>query len=277
MTLHIGSIVRRMNKTLVIVLSALAIAALVARIVLDQRVLSLVVRTQVSWHSGLWGELFTRLGKAWLLVWLLLLWFAISRRRQHVLAGLLALTLVGIVVNPLKIAVGRPRPRAVLKAQETGQPSQKLSHYVSFPSGDTAVVFACATAILVALRWPLRVLALAAAVAIGILRVTAKAHYPSDVLAGAAIGILLGWLAMRLVERWGWSDRPVPVARELLWGGLLGIPVVVGFSEGLAKMLLFTATYGLLILAIGLIHRALSTEQKPYSPTMALRREEEPP
>ena len=254
---RIGSVARGMNKTLVGAVSALAIAALIARFALDQRVLSLVVRTQVSWHSGFWGELFTRLGKAWLPVWLLLLWFAISRRRQHVLAGLLALTLVGIVVNPLKIAVRRPRPRAVLKAQETGQPSQKLSHYVSFPSGDAATVFACATAILVALRWPLRVLALAAAAAIGVLRVTAKAHYPSDVLAAAAIGILLGWLAMRLVERWGWSDRPVPFERELLWGGLIGIPVVVGFSEGWAEMLLITATYGLLTLGVGLTHRRL--------------------
>lgn len=236
------------------VFSALMMAALVSLLAFDNLIL---VRARAGWHANLWMEALKLLGKAWLQIWLLLLWFVFSRRRHHVLVALFALILVAIIVNPLKVAVGRARPYAVLRAQETGQPSQRFTHYLSFPSGDTATVFACATAVLPAFGWSPRLLFLAAAAAVGALRVLVRAHYPSDVLAGAAIGILLGWLAIRLVERWDRSDRPIPSEDKLLWIGVLGIPLVVGLSEGWDKIGLVLRTYGLLILVVLLASRVV--------------------
>jgi undecaprenyl-diphosphatase len=62
------------------------------------------------------------------------------------------------------------------------------SRYASFPSGHSLTAFGTALALAYMLpRWRWALLALAALVAIS--RVIISAHYPSDVLAGAAVGI----------------------------------------------------------------------------------------
>ena len=62
------------------------------------------------------------------------------------------------------------------------------ARFASFPSGHTVTAFATALALgwfAPRLRWPL----FALAVLIGLSRVGVGAHYPSDVLAGAALGL----------------------------------------------------------------------------------------
>jgi membrane-associated phospholipid phosphatase/protein-S-isoprenylcysteine O-methyltransferase Ste14 len=216
----------------------------------DRPAMSALSRTSANWDNGFWMHAFTRLGKAWLEIWLLLVWFWVARRRREVLAGLLALILVGIVVCSLKVIVDRPRPYAVLQAQATGQLSEDSGKRLSFPSGDTAAVFGATTAILPAFGWPLQGLFLCVCVVVGALRVAGMAHYPSDVLAGAAIGALAGWLAVRLVDKWGHADRPVPFENWLLLAGVVGIPAGVGVTEGWAESLLVLRTYGALVLLV---------------------------
>ena len=75
------------------------------------------------------------------------------------------------------------------------EPLVSLPATSSFPSGHSTVAFACATVLALAvprLRWPL--VALAALIAVS--RVYVGVHYPLDVLAGAALGVLIG-LAVR--------------------------------------------------------------------------------
>ena len=77
-------------------------------------------------------------------------------------------------------------------------------HSSSFPAGHAATAFAGATVLTyVAPRlWPLFA-GLAAAVAYSLLYV--GVHYPTDVLAGAAIGVIVGGLgvaALVVLERW---------------------------------------------------------------------------
>jgi undecaprenyl-diphosphatase len=67
----------------------------------------------------------------------------------------------------------------------------------SFPSGHAAVSFACATVLALAvprLRWPLYALA----TLIAFSRVYVGVHYPFDVIAGAAIGVLVA-IALRML------------------------------------------------------------------------------
>lgn len=96
----------------------------------------------------------------------------------------------------LKLAVGRDRPPLANPEPET---LVGLPHTHSFPSGHALVAFAAATVLAAAvprLRWPLY--ALAALIAFS--RVYVGVHYPGDVLAGAALGVVLG-LLVEVVRR----------------------------------------------------------------------------
>jgi membrane-associated phospholipid phosphatase len=77
-------------------------------------------------------------------------------------------------------------------------------HSSSFPAGHAATAFA--GAVLLSCMAPrLSPLFLGLALAIGFSRVYVGVHYPSDVLAGGAIGALVGagaYLGLRALERW---------------------------------------------------------------------------
>jgi undecaprenyl-diphosphatase len=113
-----------------------------------------------------------------------------------------AIAASGIVVDIVKVLVGRSRPRLLEQSGIYGfKPPGLSSVYQSFPSGHTATLFAAACAagfLFPRWRWPL--LALAALLA-GT-RLAVGAHYLSDVLAGATIAILV-----TLGLRWLWSRR----------------------------------------------------------------------
>jgi undecaprenyl-diphosphatase len=110
-----------------------------------------------------------------------------GRSRLHDASCLAALAFAsaGLVEFTLKHLVGRPRPVTALTASPI-DPS--LAEIDSFPSGHATSVFAVATvfaAYYPRLRWPLY--GFAAAIALG--RVYLERHYPSDIVAGAAIGM----------------------------------------------------------------------------------------
>jgi membrane-associated phospholipid phosphatase len=110
---------------------------------------------------------------------------ALAARRAVVAAGLsagLALAVAQVVAR----LVDRPRPFVAhhgvhLFAAHAADPG--------FPSDHATAAFAIAVALLLrARRWGL--LALAAATVLSLTRVAMGIHYPSDVLAGAALGAL---------------------------------------------------------------------------------------
>jgi undecaprenyl-diphosphatase len=83
--------------------------------------------------------------------------------------------------------VGRLRPYEVSSEVMRLIPPPLTLH--AFPSGHTAVAFACAAALtLGSPAWGMVALVLAAVV--GVARVFAGVHYPSDIVAGAILGIL---------------------------------------------------------------------------------------
>jgi membrane-associated phospholipid phosphatase len=230
---------------------ALCLAAPVAYLLLDKPVFDWLSQRGGLEVRGLWIDAFRLLGKAWLLVWLLLIWVAITGRWRLALLALLALLVMAVPVNSLKVLVGRPRPREQITAAQA--PPEALTENVelrgvSFPSGDTAAAFAVAAALGTAWAWPWAVVALVAAGGVGAMRVVDLAHYPSDVFAGAAIGILSAWGAAQLmrlgsppaIETWG-------RAAALL--GVIGIPIALIFTHGIPSLLLLSKTYIPLILA----------------------------
>ena len=115
-------------------------------------------------------------------------------RRAVVAAGLSAGLALGLA-NLIAHAVNRPRP---FVADPSGV--HLFSHHAAdpgFPSDHATAAFAIATAIMLRdRRWGAVALVFACVLAVG--RVAMGVHYPSDVLAGAALGIacaLVLWAA----------------------------------------------------------------------------------
>lgn len=112
--------------------------------------------------------------------------------RRVGLSALAALSLSHLVVQLLKRQVERPRPYLVLA--DSRLIVTPLSDY-SFPSGHTTASFATATVL--SAHWPALTLPLMLLAAmVGISRTYLGHHYPSDVVAGALIGMLAAYLSV---------------------------------------------------------------------------------
>jgi len=108
----------------------------------------------------------------------------------------------GIVGSQIiKHLVGRARPPLIhLVGPFHFEPLSFKSTLASFPSGHTITAFTTASALGVfapKIRIPLYLLA----IAVGISRLMLRAHYPSDVVAGAAIGMFSTWFVARAFAR----------------------------------------------------------------------------
>lgn len=134
-------------------------------------------------------------GAVWIALALVLLIFRRTRRLGLYVGAALLLDLVfcNLILKPL---VARPRPYAV-------DPSVQLLIAAptdfSFPSGHTASSFAAASALYFG-KSRLWIPALVLACAIAFSRLYLYVHYPTDVLAGAVLGIACGFAAVKLIE-----------------------------------------------------------------------------
>lgn len=134
-------------------------------------------------------------GILWICLSMILLLFRKTRKVGAAMAASLALEVLccNVILKPL---VARTRPCAVNTAVQLLVP--RPSDY-SFPSGHTGAAFAAASALLFG-KNRLGIPALILATLIGFTRLYLYVHYPSDVLAGALLGIMLGWLGNVLIK-----------------------------------------------------------------------------
>ncbi|MGW2031166.1 phosphatase PAP2 family protein [Streptomyces sp. NPDC001356] len=124
-----------------------------------------------------------------------MVWAGGWRGRKAAVAGMAALGLAQLVCNGVcKQVVDRPRPPKEWIPHDEVEDRPGSS---SFASGHTAAALAFTAA--VAPSWPSAgaVCAVPAAL-VAAERVQSGAHYPSDVAAGAAIGLVSAWLVRRL-------------------------------------------------------------------------------
>ncbi|PZG97158.1 phosphatase PAP2 family protein [Streptomyces sp. NTH33] len=116
------------------------------------------------------------------------------RGRRAAASGLAALAVAQLISNGLcKQLADRPRPPKQWFPHDEADDRPDSS---SFPSGHTAAAVAFTAAI--APTWPAAGAACALPAAmVALERVQSGAHYPSDVAAGAAIGLASAWLTRR--------------------------------------------------------------------------------
>ena len=138
----------------------------------------------------------------------------------------------GAIETLLKYLTSRQRPDYINPTSNT-EPSEPIFHgpfykfskqatgtsNSSFPSGHTTAVFAAATVYAMEYRhhpW-IPVFAYSFATAVGISRMTESKHWPTDVLVGAALGILSGRQVVNNYHRYmkiKQPDRPVRTGRQ---------------------------------------------------------------
>jgi membrane-associated phospholipid phosphatase len=122
---------------------------------------------------------------------------------KSLLVGLIS---AGVMTQILKHLIGRARPRLTYDVVFIG-PSIK-SGYDSFPSGHSAVVF-CLAYVVSHYHPRQGLIFYLFAFIVGLYRIDGLSHFPSDVFAGAVVGILVGKLVLlKTTDSPALAERP---------------------------------------------------------------------
>lgn len=136
-------------------------------------------------------------GFIWILLAAVLLMIPKTRKVGILVSVALLLDVLtcNVILKPL---IARTRPYDVNKAVEL---LIRAPRDYSFPSGHTAASFAAAAALWFADKKKLAIPALVLAVLIAFSRMYFYVHYPTDVLGGAILGMVCGWLSYKLLSQ----------------------------------------------------------------------------
>ncbi len=151
-------------------------------------------------------------GMIWILIALVLLVIPKTRRCGFDMA--LCLVIASVVNNlVIKNLVARPRP--FLTFPELELLVKPLMSY-SFPSGHTCSSFAAAFALAFGFRGKGGGWAYLGAALIALSRIYVGIHYPTDIIAGAAVGTLCAWGVCTLSHRFIKGDLIIKRKHERL-------------------------------------------------------------
>jgi undecaprenyl-diphosphatase len=126
----------------------------------------------------------------------------LAKNRLMVTMGLAAaLAARWIVKTLIVLAYARPRPFVFLPAAHKLIPNYAFENFQSFPSGHMLFFFALST-VLFAFNKKLGSWFFAASAIMGVARIFAGMHWPSDILIGAMLGVLVGALTYKACMRY---------------------------------------------------------------------------
>ncbi len=240
---------------LIVVLIILSIFSAVSALFWDQPVFTWQRQNLNNFQKPLLVKGLEQLGKICQPVWLLLCWALLCNCRKKVLIGLIAIVLIVFSVLPIKLITHRLRPRDIIKDRVPVTTVEGIFHSWSFPSGDTASAFAIAAAIAPFLGWIRRNIVFALSICVGIFRMVSFSHYLADVLAGAVLGIIVGYISFRLI-----ISKPALrkkllqfLSRRNILAGIIIIPVIIALSEGTGDLLVFLIFYPPLVIILYLL------------------------
>jgi len=124
-----------------------------------------------------------------------------NSRWEVLRAMVISLALAEVVAQILKQTAAQDRPTASIPGLDVhGYPKDPYGN--AYPSAHTSVVVALVTALWPWLTWPQRVVGVTVAVLVALNRLYIGAHWPVDVVGGAAIGLLSGAVCWLVAARW---------------------------------------------------------------------------
>ena len=157
---------------------------------------------------------------------LLALTLPLAMRSPRLMLGVVvAAVLAALACRGVKLAFALPRPIQVLPLDQMTLIGS-ASHSPALPSGHTAAVFAWAGALRIWHSTRLGGWAMALAGLAGVSRIAVGAHWPLDVLVGAALGLAAARFAVPLARLWAGraSSRTMNVLFLLAALGVLTLP-----------------------------------------------------
>ena len=199
------------------------------------------------------------IGQGWRLVFLSIFFLAIAwafekpRLKTVAIQTLIAHGIAALLANVLKHLIGRPRPKFV-HSGDWQMSFSFVSGLDSFPSGHSTASFAIATVL--AKRFPvMSPLCLGIALFVGISRVLRGSHFPTDVMGGAIIGILSGFVAAAPLRQWRTSVREGLHYAAIAASSVLGVLWTLAhrMEDGLTGLVFMVA--GILSIAGGVWSR----------------------
>ncbi len=219
-------------------------AAAVCFFAVDERVFSYLRENPQKWDRTLWAQALKLLGRGYPLVWFLLAWVWLTGKHKTVIVCLLALLITLAAVTVIKETVRRPRPRDAVTAETKVGDKKAVFKSWSFPSGDAASVFAAGAVLAFAMPWPATIVFALCCCGVAILRVAAMAHYPSDVLGGAATGILSGWSAILIRNRYPEIENIFKGREKMLsFIGVILILMLIWLLQGRDRLIMLLEFY----------------------------------
>jgi membrane-associated phospholipid phosphatase len=232
------------NRVILLIAGVLLAGMILCFIFADKPAFSRLSQNPPDLHNYGWIRAIKQLGKAYQVLWLLFFWVMVTGRHKTVLVSILAMLITAPVVWTIKATVQRPRPRDIIKAQANIENKSNLPHKWSFPSADTASVFAAGTVLASSAWWPWTIGIAICCGGVGILRVAVLSHYPSDVFAGGAIGILCGWAAIRIIKKKPQIENILGgLERKISFIGVFLAPFLIWFFLGIDKLMILLEFY----------------------------------
>ncbi len=151
-----------------------------------------------SFNSELFDYFFlfvTQLGSGYFAIFLAFVFYFV--KRDKVLPIVVSYILSGLIVQFVKNTWHTPRPPAIFEnVHIVGEPL----YYGSFPSGHTATAMALFYVLSYKEHFFIKLLLFLVAFLVGYSRIYIGVHFPLDVLAGATIGIVCGYVAIKYRE-----------------------------------------------------------------------------
>lgn len=163
-------------------------------------------------------------------------------------AILLAAILGGLLSRGIKTTWVLPRPAGLLPVEEVLVIGRRVTQS-SMPSGHTISAFAFVGVWLAYLPWRQAWYGLPLAALAGFSRVAVGAHWPSDVLLGASLGLLAAALGTYWAERWRWGEAP-RVHRVLIMIVALAVATLPFDGQGYPDSLPFRLALTVLVLPL---------------------------
>ena len=129
----------------------------------------------------------------------------IRKRPDLIWSGIIATLIATLIVNIIKSYFDIPRPPATIDRNLIFIVGPSLYRH-SFPSGHTVTIFALTGILMFYFRSLLsRLGMILLAFLVGISRIAVGVHWPADVLAGAALGIVCATTGVFIVTKLGWN------------------------------------------------------------------------